>query len=704
MKQQQLEWLLIVAGFIVLMLGFGLAWFIYPWVDRSQTPYILGGVALLLLIAGFILNSFIQSYIFGTRRLQEETQIILAANPAHRLKLDGPSDLKQLAEAINIFADRYQETLDNQVAQIAESQTALEEEKNRLAALMSELTEGVLVCNPEGRILLYNNRAKQLLGHSLYSSWGGRVGGFVGLGRSVFGLIGRNTIIQALEDLAYRMEKQRANLVAQFVTSATNGQLIRARVAPILSQKETINGFVLTLEDVTQQSQRSQRRDTLLQALTEGVRASLANIRTAIETIEQFPEMDAAKLLQMRRVIADESLTLSTRLKQITTEYDADLRSDWQLDEMLGSDLLWATQRRLEDKLEAVITVIEQESNLWLKVDSYAIVLAMTYLMRRLKTDFGLIEVQLRLMKLGQLAAFDLAWENNNLNMDTLWSWQNQPLTTEEDNSTLTLRDVAERHGGEVWCQMDSETNIAYFRLLLPTTQPKPLLRTLPKIQSSRPEYYDFDLFQQAGQTPELDQQPLTRLTYTVFDTETTGLNPSAGDEIISISAIRIVNGRLLREEIFDQLVDPRRPVSPESIEIHGISEEMLQGQPTIEQILPHMYRFTEGTVLVGHNAAFDMRLLQLKEAKTGIKFTNPVLDTLLLSAVLHPNETDYSLETIAQRLGITVLGRHTSLGDTMLTGEIFLKLIPLLKEQGIVTLGDALRTTEKTYYARLSY
>jgi DNA polymerase-3 subunit epsilon len=193
-------------------------------------------------------------------------------------------------------------------------------------------------------------------------------------------------------------------------------------------------------------------------------------------------------------------------------------------------------------------------------------------------------------------------------------------------------------------------------------------------------------------------------LTYTVFDTETTGLNPSQGDEIISISAIRILNGRLLRQEIFDQFVDPKRSLSSASVHIHGISRDMLEGQPTIEQVLPLFSRFTEGTVLVGHNAAFDMRLLQLKEVQTGIKFTNPVLDTLLLSAVIHPNQKDHSLEAIAQRLGVNIIGRHTSLGDAILTGEIFLKLIALLAEQDIVTLEDARSAAQKTFLARLSY
>jgi DNA polymerase-3 subunit epsilon len=98
------------------------------------------------------------------------------------------------------------------------------------------------------------------------------------------------------------------------------------------------------------------------------------------------------------------------------------------------------------------------------------------------------------------------------------------------------------------------------------------------------------------------------------------------------------------------------------------------------------------------------MKMLQLKETQTGVRFANPVLDTLLLSAVTHANSKDHSLEAIAQRLGVNIFGRHTSLGDAMVTGEIFLKLIPLLAEQGIVTLADARTAAEQTYLARVKY
>jgi DNA polymerase-3 subunit epsilon len=85
-----------------------------------------------------------------------------------------------------------------------------------------------------------------------------------------------------------------------------------------------------------------------------------------------------------------------------------------------------------------------------------------------------------------------------------------------------------------------------------------------------------------------------------VFDTETTGLNPAEGDEIIALGAVRILNGRLLAGETFECLVDPQRSLPDASVAVHGITREMLAGQPTIDGVLPRFRRFAEDTVLVG--------------------------------------------------------------------------------------------------------
>jgi DNA polymerase-3 subunit epsilon len=167
---------------------------------------------------------------------------------------------------------------------------------------------------------------------------------------------------------------------------------------------------------------------------------------------------------------------------------------------------------------------------------------------------------------------------------------------------------------------------------------------------------------------------------------------------------VRIVNGRLLKGEAFERLVDPRRPISREATRIHGLDGRALAGQPPIGQVLPAFHRFCEDTVLVAHNAAFDMRFLELKEEATGVRFSQPVLDTLLLSAAVHPSFEDHDLDAIAERLGVRVIGRHTALGDALVTGEVFLKLLPLLAGRGIVTLGQALKASRETYHARLQY
>jgi DNA polymerase-3 subunit epsilon len=98
------------------------------------------------------------------------------------------------------------------------------------------------------------------------------------------------------------------------------------------------------------------------------------------------------------------------------------------------------------------------------------------------------------------------------------------------------------------------------------------------------------------------------------------------------------------------------------------------------------------------------MRFLQMKEEATGIQFRQPVLDTLLLSAVVHPNQESHKLESIAERLGVNVIGRHTALGDALVAGEVFVKLVGLLADQGIHTLRQALEAAEQTYFARIKY
>jgi DNA polymerase-3 subunit epsilon len=284
-------------------------------------------------------------------------------------------------------------------------------------------------------------------------------------------------------------------------------------------------------------------------------------------------------------------------------------------------------------------------------------------------------------------------------------SWEMDSMRFGEESTPLTVRDVVERHGGEMWFERERVRHEAFFRFLLPLASVQEQMEATQILQNdSRPEYYDFDLFKTSDQSSALDDRLLSELSFTVFDTETTGLNPSEGDEIIQIGAARIVNSKLLRQESFEQLVNPGRLIPAAGIPIHGITQDMVRGKPPITEVLPAFYSFAQDTVLVAHNAAFDMKFLQLQEANTGLVFGHPVLDTLLLSAVVHPNHDAHSLEAIAERFNINVLGRHTALGDAFVTAEVWLRLVPLLQAMDITTLRQAREAAQKTYYARLKY
>jgi len=696
-------------AFAVLAAGAGLVWSDLDAPARDAlagllTPPRIGLLVLagLALAGGLALTGYrrFTATAAVARRLAEEVRLIAQGNAAHRVAPSGAPEARLLAEAVNELAEARSALAADVAATVADANARVEAERRRLAALVAELDQSVLVCNREGRILLYNAAAQRILG--------GGDASLLGLGRSVFGIVDRNLILHAVEAMERQLEREERE-GAHFVTATGEGRLLRVQAAPVPGEAAGepsaggLAGYVLLFADVTESVDAEAKRVALLQRLVEGTRAGLANIRAASENLAAHPGMDEQRRARFAGIIQDEAVRLSELLRETTADASERLKVRWPLEDMRGEDLLTLARRRIERQAGLATKLESVDPGLWLRVDSFSLAQGLAYLARRLQDELAVREVRFRLVPSGAHAQLDLLWRGAPLGPESAFAWQNDPFTLGGEASPLSLAQVVERHGGETWYQRDLPAQLAYFRLLLPLAEAR-RSGGARAAASSRPEFYDFDLFRRSPASDALDERRLEELAYTVFDSETTGLNPAEGDEIIALGAVRIVNGRLLAGETFESLVDPQRSLPAASIAVHGITREMLAGQPTIEAVLPRFRRFAEETVLVGHNAAFDMRFLQLKEAQTGVRFEQPVLDTLLLSAVAHPEQGSHSLEEIAGRLGVKVVGRHTALGDALVTGEVFLRLLPLLAERGVRTLAEARAAAEKTYYARLKY
>jgi DNA polymerase III subunit epsilon len=640
----------------------------------------------------------------ASARLLEQVQTRLSHDEGPALAVSGSASLQGLAEAINQLLAQRRALRDNVNEQVEAASQGVARERSRLAALMAELTQSVVVCNLDGRVLLYNNRAR-LQFRALSSAPAVADGAeLLGLGRSIYATFDRQLVAHALESVQQRLARGARHPSAQFVTTTRSGQLLRVQLAPVRDTQPAMDaaasppraqltGYVLMLDNLTQQHEQDRRHDQLLHQLCESQQASVARLQALARPLQQ-PALDT-ELQAMRE-----------QLLNFQAQTEASRRTRWPLEDMLGSEFMAAALRRLAALPGLRVALAEVDAQLWLRIDSYALLLALQSLVTRLMDEFNINLVQLRLQPgPAPWAHLDLIWAGQALSTETIINWERDPMHIGDQVHALTVREVMQRHAGQFSFERHRARQQAWFRFELPLASAQDRLDTHQvAADQSRPVFYDFDLFQASEAHHEQDQRRLVSLVCTVFDTETTGLNPSQGDQILQIGATRISGGKLRREESFEQLVNPQRDIPPEGIPIHGITPDMVQGQPTIDQVLPAFHTFAQDTVLVAHNAAFDMRFLQLREARSGVVFDQPVLDTLLLSAVVHPNQTSHRLEAIAERFGITVVGRHTALGDALVTAEVFLRLIPLLQAMGIETLGQARAAAQKTWYARLKY
>jgi DNA polymerase-3 subunit epsilon len=190
--------------------------------------------------------------------------------------------------------------------------------------------------------------------------------------------------------------------------------------------------------------------------------------------------------------------------------------------------------------------------------------------------------------------------------------------------------------------------------------------------------------------TMPVDPRPLASLLdrFVAIDVETTGLDVNR-DAIVSVSVVPFREG--CPAEGYDTLVNPGRPIPRVSTRIHGITDGMVADAPRLGDVLDEVEARCGEDAVVGHGVAFDLALLEReRRARDRPPLPNTALCTMRLAAALHPGWGDVALESLAGRLGVPVVGRHTARGDAVIAGAIMLSLLPELARRGHRTLEDA--------------
>lgn len=574
--------------------------------------------------------------------------------------------LGDLAPAADAAARSLAETRNALAEAVARETSRLTDEKQRLEALLADVPVGVVLCSGEHQLAFYNGVAVDLLGAE----------GAPGLGRGLFDYLREGPIRMAYGRLLAAGDMAAASDL--LCTSVRGARVLAGRMRLVEAGAGSGAGYVLILRDVTAHLGALSRREALMAEMLDRVRRPAANLSTLLAAL---PEGDAVPG-RLDHALRDEVALLVAAVTDMARRRELRSGDDWPLATVRAADLADGLRARIEAEGLAVEGV--EAAPLLLRCNGFEVIALLSGLARRLAGAVAAEGFHIAVAEEDGGAAIRLYWTGRPLGVKLLGDWLGEAV--EAGGPDVTGQAVVDAHRTELW----PEAATGGYALCLPIPQARrDVGRPAPAV---RAVVYDFDLLGKV-RNEALAEARLEDLTYVVFDTETTGLLPAQGDEIVQIAAARIVNGRRVAGEVFDMLVNPGRAIPAGATAVHGITDGMVADAVGVDEALRRFHAFAQGAVLVAHNAPFDMQFLRRREAGLGLRFDMPIFDTVLLSAVLYGRHDVHSLDALCHRLGIVIPdeARHTALGDTLATADALLKMLPMLRGRGHGTFGAVL-------------
>jgi DNA polymerase-3 subunit epsilon len=616
-------------------------------------------------------------------KIKNGAEIISHINLGYRLKVDTGDELEQLSNEFNHMAESLQGAYGELEERVAQINHDLEDERNHLATLLRTMGDAVILINDETKVLLMNLRAKALLS----------TGPVSGIGTSLGRLLPAKRLDYYIRRVRDAWDEGGEAVERIIFPCKEGGKLLRGVISAIPNAEGERAGYLLLLRDVTQDANRERDSEHILRELPAKLKGPVATIRSMVEILNRRCDLDPERHATFLAALSEESERTIEVLEELELASPDFQFVRWPI-QPVDPKMLVEDSLRMEPGIFGSVNIPDTPFPL-VAVEPFGWLSALCAVLRWvIKKSNGLIPVEVRLGV--EEDSVVLTYKLNG-EVDTDPGELDAIVLEQPDEESVPLKVIVRNNRAALWArQVEDGLEV---RLAMTKASVIPDHNQAPRLVDDQVEFYDFDIF---AARPGIERQSqletnLTDLEFVVFDTETTGLNPSGGDRIISISGVRVRGGKVLKVDTFHSLVDPRMEIPAESIKIHGITQSMVEDAPTIRQVLPQFNEWVGNAVLVAHNAAFDMKMLEVStEGRELPILSNPVLDTLFLSYGAHRDLVGHSLDAMADRMGIVIEGRHTSLGDAIATAEILVRLIPILENRGVRTLAEAKRFCDK--------